>query len=419
MAGRVHVVGAGVAGLSAATALAECGFDVIVYEAAPHAGGRCRSFHDEELGTAIDNGNHLVLSGNSSVRRYIERIGASGRLRVSERATYPFVDLAARARWTLDLGRGRWPTWLFSPAARVPGTGIMDYLACRRVLSAKAAATVGETLSNTGTAYDRFWRPLALAVLNTPPDEAAVTLLAPVLRETVLAGGRSSRPMIAPNGLSDAIVDPAIRFVSARGGQVVTGARLRAIECDKAGITSLRFSDTDVRVGSDERVVLALPPWVAADLLPDLTVPDRFEPIVNVHFAVEPGRIPASYDGVLTGVLGGLAEWVMVRGSVVSVTVSAARNLVEWPSEEVAAALWRDVAAVIAADQMALPAFRVIKERRATFSQSPEQCLRRPPANAVGNGVVLAGDWTATDLPATIEGAVRSGETAARRVSAE
>src|SRR5437868_9644098 len=120
--GCVHVVGAGLAGLAAATALAETGRCVILYEAAPHAGGRCRSFFDAELGCRIDNGNHLLLSGNKAALFYIERIAALDTFERVADAAIPFVDIASGERWAVRPGRGRLPWWLFSRTRRVPRT---------------------------------------------------------------------------------------------------------------------------------------------------------------------------------------------------------------------------------------------------------------------------------------------------------
>lgn len=120
MTATVHVVGAGVSGLAAAIELTKAGIPVAVYEAAGHAGGRCRSFFDEELGRRIDNGNHLLLSGNGSVLAYLTSIGASGELTGPEFAEFPFFDLLSGERWTVRPNAGRVPWWIFSPRDGFP-----------------------------------------------------------------------------------------------------------------------------------------------------------------------------------------------------------------------------------------------------------------------------------------------------------
>src|SRR6266404_2862769 len=123
MASRiVHIVGAGLAGLAAAVRLAGAGRDIVLHEASGHAGGRCRSYFDSELGCRIDNGNHLLLSGNRAALDYLERIGAAASLSGPAVPRFDFCDLVNGERWTLAPGSGRLPWWIFSPRRRVPGT---------------------------------------------------------------------------------------------------------------------------------------------------------------------------------------------------------------------------------------------------------------------------------------------------------
>jgi hypothetical protein len=155
-------------------------------------------------------------------------------------------------------------------------------------------------------------------------------------------------------------------------------------------------------------VVLAVPPWVATALLPDLTAPDAFEAILNIHFrvAADPG------EAGFVGLVGGTAEWVFVKPDHVSVTISAANRMVDRPAETIAAAVWPDVRTALGLEGE-MPPYRVVKERRATFAATAVQERLRPGARTTLANLVLAGDWTATGLPATIEGAIRSGRNAA------
>jgi hypothetical protein len=158
--------------------------------------------------------------------------------------------------------------------------------------------------------------------------------------------------------------------------------------------------------------VLAVPAAVAARLVPGLIVPDRYEPIVNAHFRCAVGDAAPFFIGIV----GGTAEWVFRKRGILSVTVSAAGRLIDTPAEELAATLWRDAAAAYGLPADPAPAGRIIKERRATFRASPEQLRRRPGPALPWANLLLAGDYTDTDWPATIEGAIRSGSIAARRL---
>ena len=412
MTGQVHVVGAGLAGLAASVSLAAAGRRVTLYEAGPAAGGRCRSYLDRALGLRIDNGNHLVLSGNRAVAAYLAQIGAPDALTGPAEPLFPFVDLADGARWIVAPNTGRLPWWILSSRRRVPGTRARDYLALLALRRAGAGRTVDEALGQ-GVLVRRLLAPLAIAALNTPTDTGLARLLDAVVRETLMQGGAACRPLVPRVGLSESFVDPALSWLAARGARCLTSTRVTSLRRDAGRVTALETADGVVELGPDDGAVLAVPAWVAADLLPGLVVPTAFCAILNVHFltAAEPG--PTGF----VGVIGGIAEWIFVRPQVVSVTISAANHLVDLSAEEIAARVWPDVRAALDLSGP-MPPVRVVKERRATHAATAEQEALRPAARTAWRNLALAGDWTATGLPATIEGAIRSGRTAAETLLA-
>jgi squalene-associated FAD-dependent desaturase len=256
--------------------------------------------------------------------------------------------------------------------------------------------------------YRRLVAPLAIAALNTQPEEGLASLLGAVVRETLLRGGAACVPAFPRVGLSETFVAPALAWLHARGAELLTGRRIGALAIAGGRVGALASAEGTVTLGADEAVVLAVPAWVAADLLPGLVTPTAFEAIVNVHFrvAAEPGAAG------FVGLIGGLAEWVFVKPGVVSVTISAAGRLLDVPADEIAAAVWPEVQRALGLAGP-LPPARVLKEKRATFSATAEQERRRSGPRTELANLALAGDWTATGLPATIEGAIRSGRAAA------
>ncbi|MGZ5804881.1 MAG: hydroxysqualene dehydroxylase HpnE [Xanthobacteraceae bacterium] len=407
MSARVHIIGAGLAGLSAAVRLASRGRTVSVYEATSQAGGRCRSYHDPALDMVIDNGNHLVLSGNVAAMSFLDTIGARDRLGGPGEARFPFVDLANGERWTVHANEGPLPWWVFDRRRRVPGTRVFDYISLLRLLRAPVGAAIGDVIECKGALYDRLLGPFLLAALNTEPPRASAALAAAVIRETLAAGGRHYHPLIA-EGLSAAFIDPALKYIETRGGRIAFGQRLRAFGFDGRRIAALDFGDAAVALDKDDPVILAVPPVVAADLVPQLRVPTEFRAIVNAHFKLDkPSSAPP-----ITGVINGMVEWLFAFPDRLSVTISGADRLLDTPREELAEKLWAEVSK-IAGVAIALPPWQIVRERRATFAALPHQNAIRPGARTDWHNLVLAGDWTATGLPATIEGAIRSGYRAA------
>ena len=413
---HIHVIGAGLAGLAAALALTEAGRTVTVHEASAAAGGRCRSYFDRELGLRIDNGNHLILSGNRATHDYIDEIGTNDRFTAPARAAFPFVDLNSDIRWTLRPSAGRIPWWVLRSGSRIPETKLSDYWELARIGRVKDDRTVAEAVRR-GRLYWRMVEPLAIAALNTRPQYALVRLLGAVMRETLLRGGRACIPMFPRGGLSEALVDPAVALLRERGAEVLFNRRISGLTMAEGRITAIAAADGPIALDGGDGVVLAVPPWAAGELVPDLIVPNEFESILNIHYALDAAPTGPVAEAGFIGVLGGAAEWVFVKQGHVSVTISAANHMIDNDARAIAAAVWPNVVAALGLTVKAdapIPPFRVIKEKRATITASSAQERRRPAARTTLANLALAGDWTATGLPGTIEGAIRSGRSAAQ-----
>jgi hydroxysqualene dehydroxylase len=408
-----HIIGAGISGLSAAVRLANANFRVYLYEATQQAGGRCRSYFDTATNLTIDNGNHLLLSGNHHALAYAKSIGTEAGLVGPVRAQFPFVDVATGKRWQLDLGDGRLPLWVFDASRRVPDTTLRDYLALTPLIWSSPARRVGDAIPCEGLLYQRLVQPLLLAALNVDPPEGSAGLAGAIVRETLLAGGKACRPLIARDGLSAVLVEPAVKLLQGKGADVRFGQELRGLGTSADRVGELKFGEETVALSPSDAVVLAVPPRPAAALLPGLKTPSKFRAIVNAHFRFDPPKdLPP-----IVGVVGGLVEWLFAFPQRLSITISNGDRLVDMPREELAQAIWRDICQVSGIKDE-LPPWQIVRERRATFEATPEQNALRPGAVTAFKNLFLAGDWTDTGLPATIEGSVRSGNRAADLVLA-
>ena len=251
---RVHIVGAGLAGLSAAVELAGAQgaalYKVALYEAAPQAGGRCRSYFDASLGMTIDNGNHLLLSGNHAALAYAKKIGGDGQTGGAGRGLLRFLRSRAAQRWKLRPNAGKIPWWIFSarpPCAAYGGASI--------ILRWPSCCSRGPTRPcgpfwEKATSLASLWNPLFVSALNTDPAEASAALAGAIVRETFAQGGAACRPLVAIDGLTAAFVDPALDFLRGKGAEIRFGAKLRRIEFEGDRAVTLDFGEEMIALAS-------------------------------------------------------------------------------------------------------------------------------------------------------------------------
>jgi squalene-associated FAD-dependent desaturase len=400
----VHVVGSGLSGLSSAVWLSNQGIKVILYEASSYAGGRCRSYFDAKLGKRIDNGNHLVLSGNLNVKKYLRQINSLNLMWVPNVSEYNFFDLHTKERWIVRPDQSRIPWSLLKEFGRIPESSLSEYLRGLKLIWGRNQ-TVSDCLSGPGPLFRKFWEPLSVSVLNTEASNASARLLWPVLAQTFGKGEAACRPMIPRKGLSEVFVNPAIRYLEDRGGTISFKKRLKSLFFYKDRVASLNFSNLNVEVKNDEGVILALPVNEAKACVPNLIAPTDFRPIVNGHFCLSESFV----DPFLIGLVGGVGHWIFVRNGIASVTISAATEILKFQTEEIAMFMWREICEALKLGKRELGAYRILREKRATFAQTPEQLIMRPKQQTCWVNMALAGDWVDTGLPATIEGSLKSG----------
>ncbi len=402
----IHVVGAGVAGLVAAHALAVAGRPVTLHEATPGAGGRARALPD-----GTDNGTHALIGANRTALGFLDAIGARDGWVEPEPDGLPVLDLADGSARRVALSPLGW----WRADRRPAGVSAGAVAAMMRM----AIPVPDRTISDAMAAHPEFLRgfvdPLTIAALNTPAQEASSRRMGQVLRRLGAPG--ATRLFVARRGLGPDMVEPALAAIAKAGGQYTPDNRLRRIEQVGGRATALHFHEGTVPLGPEDRVVLATPPWEATRLLTHVDAPAAHAPIVNLHFA-RTGPGPVRFIGLLAA----LCQWVLVRPEGVSVTVSAGDAEAGEDADTLAPRAWTEILRAAMAFRLpgewpvATPHCRVIKERRATPRQRPG-AIPRPKRLHLAN-LALAGDWTWPHLPATIEGAACSGRAAARAIGA-
>ncbi len=435
------ILGAGAAGLSAAVTLAAAGREPVILEAAKQPGGRARSFMDDRFGTHLDNGPHLLVGAYHQTLALLERLGTRRHLAAPGKGRYDFWD--PERGWT-RLETRCWPAPWHLAAALFRSSLLpwRDRLALARLAPALLSLeknrpaldhrSVTQWLLAQGQTpglLQRFWTPLCLATLNEPPASASAAPFARVIEEMFLRGGQAAQPLIPRLPLSQLLAEPARAFIEARGGRLLCRRRVRKIVTDAQRITALHIDaggHDPMRILQPRTLIAALPHRTLAALLPHWAEQRGFArlqpaPIVSVHLAYDtPLRLPVA----MLGLPFASSQWLFDHGHLsgsktghISAVISGAYRECHWPPEKLAATVHADLCRVQPARAAHRPrASRVIKEHRATFAPWPGSGRQRPGADTPWNNFWLAGDWTDTGLPATLEGAVRSGIRAARKV---
>jgi squalene-associated FAD-dependent desaturase len=441
----VIVVGAGCAGLAAASALAERGARVLVLEARGQLGGRATAFLDKESGEYVDNGQHVLMGCYHQTRQYLARVGASDAVQFQPRLAFTCVDPRGRItrlecpawRPPLHLAGGllRWKA--LSWADRFAATRVMAGLkAARRVITHGEAMPVrpGETVDQwlirngqTRRLVSLLWEPLAIAALNQSATEAQAEPFVRILGQIFSDDPFDAALGVPARPLHQVFGEPARTFLEARGGQIKLDALARVVVAgDRVGYVDTR--GTSIRAAS---VILAVPWFGLAGVLRgseqgvlrDLVARESTRlssSIVSVNLWLERGAIPSPF----VGLPGRTFQWMFDKrwafgeaASHFTLVASDADEVLRHSNDELAElALNEAREALPDLRQAKVQRIRVVREPNATFSLAAGQPLRPATRTAV-EGLLLAGDWTDTGLPATIEGAVVSGHAAAAAVA--
>ena len=432
----VAVVGGGLAGLAAGCALASAGMKVTLFERRPYLGGRASSYQHPGTGEVIDNCQHVLLGCCTNLIDFYERTGVAGCIRWFERMT--FLEPGGRAS---EIGPSSLPAPLHTTPAflRASCLEVADKVAIARAMMALAPTTprdTGESFlgwlnrhGQTVRAIERFWKPVLVSALNEEVDRVSVPYAAQVMRESFLKSAEAGRMGVPTVPLTD-LYSAAGNYIRERQGDVQFRTSAESFRAE--------LSHVKLVVGEKEEtfdyVVFALPFDSLERILPDSSASQplrdalaRFEtsPITGIHLWFD--RIISDLDHAV--LLDRTIQWMFHKsklqnrnsnghGSYVELVVSASKTLVDKSKQEIVDLAVSELREFFPAARDAnLLKSTVIKEVHATYSPRPGIEAERPRPETVWPRVFLAGDWTATGWPATMEGAVRSGYLAAQSLA--
>ena len=436
----IVIIGGGWAGIAAAVQAVRHGMQVVLVEERPYLGGRARSFVDRTTGEVIDNGQHLMMGAYRATLRTIAALGTTSKYRAQRALHVRFVepggmmdDLDASAfglRGKLGVALG------ILRLRRISLRGRLAALRFALTLQLGVVETKGRTcmemLRAEGQPDDvitRLWEPIVLATLNAPMDKADASLLTGVLGRAFFGAASDSALLIPTDGLS-AFIDPVTAMVEAAGGRVLTSTSVDVIRAEDRCVVDVVLSNGQ-RI-NPAGVICAVPPRALSriDGAPRIEIDGlTYSPIVSIYLWYD----KAWLDDEFVAVLGTTIQWVfnrrrMVHASAdvtaaypghIALTISAGSDLVESPADDIIAACDAELRTVFRGmDGIRLLHGLVIKEKAATMLATPDVEAQRPPCTTHITNLMLAGDWTNTGLPATIEGAAQSGITAADMIAA-
>ena len=405
-----HVVGAGASGLAVAVRVAlEGSRDVVVHESADEPGGKRRPVWDDSSGQALDS-SFVVPPGAGATLAFLDLIDAKARWRPFAAGGIEFVDLASGERRIVRAGLERSPLWLFSAAKRPPDMKASDVIRFRRALRKPGQATVEALLGDFGASFQRYWRPLCLAALNTEPKRASARLFAAAAAAAFSGKGLPLHPKL---GFARDYIEPTVRALQRAGGRLRCGRDLIGLGFSAGRVARLEFEDDAVDLPEGDILVLATPPQVNARLVPKCSAPHDFYSSVSAHFEVDSDA--SAREAI--GIVGGFGSWILQSEGRVDVLVQDAGDLALAPREIVALRLWAETAGIVGAPD-AMPAWRIDARPDEGFAATPEEDARRPPAKTAWRNLILAGAYTAGDWADTLDGALRSAEIAARLAAA-
>ncbi len=441
------IIGGGFAGLAAAVDLAEAGKRALLLERRAFLGGRAYSFTDKTTGDTIDNGQHLMMGCYHHALGFLEKIGATGKLKFQASPKVDFLqerqDGVRRASFKCPPMPA--PLHLLAGLARLATIGWSDRLKALRVglelrrlngnRSGLAGITVREWLDRLGQTrrmQSRFWDLVALATLNESPERASADMFAHVLDQAFMHTRCDSSMVISRVGLSDLYTNDARAFIEARGGEVRLNADVAQIEFENDRALGVRMRNGELIVA--EMVISAVPYFALRKMLPSRVIEScegfsnlaqfRSAPIVSINLWYDEPVTDLEFAGLLDSEI----EWVFNKNAIageqgrkrqhLALVISAAHRAAQKTKAELIAMAVDEMRRFFPAARNQRPAHAyVIREHDATISHTPDTAALRPSQRTRFENFFLAGDWTDTGLPATIEGAVWSGQECARLVS--
>ena len=392
--------------MSAAIHALKKNYAVNIFESSSIAGGRCRSFYEKKLGFEIDNGNHLVFSANKNFHKLCENIGSLKTLKTLP-PSLDFFDLKKKLYWNLDLEKITLPQLMFNKKEIIPDANFYDYLSILKFIYVRSKTTVHDLVGESKI-FPTFWDPFTLAVMNTSSKMASAKVLSNVLKKTILKGEEYCKIYQPKKNWNDSIIEPCIEFIKNSGYKINFKTKLKKINISDNNVSELVFNNKKIKIKKDGLIILAIPPSNFSKIVPGPQVPSNYNSIINIHYKL-PEKLKRKFKKPIVGFINSSSHWIFLKNKYISVTISNANLLNTVDSFEIANIVWKEICSYMKII-VPLTNYQVIKEKRATFIQSPSNFELVRKLKNLPKNLRVAGDWTQSNFPCTIEGSVFSGK---------
>jgi len=421
---RCLIIGGGLAGLTAASILSSKNLSVTVIESSPKLGGRTYSFKDTDIDSVIDNGQHIMMGCYKDTLSFIKLIGAENNFDYQKSLFLKFID-RKRNQFQLNAAKTFYPLNLLIAILNYNVLNFNDKFSFIRFLlklpwlnkNSLRKFTAKEWLENRNqnpNIIKSFWEILCVGALNTNLEKASALFFYDVLIQIFFKGNFATTIILPKYGLSESIINPALLFIEKNGGTIVLSESVKELVVKNQKVVSIK-SDKNIYDNFDY-VISAIPLYALEKIIPiknlDIDLELEYSTILNIHIWSNENKLQEKFYGLLDSPL----HWIFVKENHINIVISDADYLVEKSKEEIIRLVINELVQYTNIKEENILQYKIIKEKRATFVPDVSTIDKRPNSKTSIKNLFLAGDWTNTGLPSTIESAVKSGRIAAELI---
>jgi len=421
---RCLIIGGGLAGLTAASILSSKKINVTLLESSPKLGGRTYSFTDKETDTEIDNGQHIMMGCYKETHSFLKLIGAENNFDYQKNLFIKFLD-RNRNQFQISASSLFYPFNLLLSVINYDVLNAGDkfffifFLLKLPFISKNALRkiTVKEWLEKEEQSIKTikgFWEILCVGALNTSLEKASASVFYDVLIAIFFKGNFASTIILPKYGLSKSIINPALLYIEKNGGEVILSEIVKEVVVKNQKVVAIK-SDKNIYDGFDF-VICAIPLYALDKIISketlDIDLELNYSTILNIHIWLSKDILQEKFYGLLDSPL----HWVFVKDKHINIVISDADYLADKSKEEIYSFVFYELIQYTSILMEDIKRYKIIKEKRATFVPTIDILAKRPDSKSGIKNLFLAGDWTNTGLPSTIESAVKSGRIAAQHV---